>query len=244
MAGPGAGGGRRARSAASPTFWRTSWPSRWWRAPSASASPCWPGHDALGQDAGSVRLEPGRRRAHGVERGTGPFGVRRTRRERRLARAKRVGTHIALALRRRAVMLGYKARFMIAAALMMQLAAAKAQGRPKECFNRAVLGPKLLVIDEISYQPFGRDEATCSSRWWPSATSAAQWSHEQRAVHAVGECLRRGPDADGGAAESPAAPRLYRADHRGELPIEGQAQGRPSDKEDLVGDLNGAAHRE
>ncbi|MCD0244281.1 IS21-like element ISXci1 family helper ATPase IstB, partial [Xanthomonas melonis] len=26
-------------------------------------------------------------------------------------------------------------------------------------FNRAVLGPKLLVIDEIGYLPFGRDEA-------------------------------------------------------------------------------------
>ena len=58
-------------------------------------------------------------------------------------------THIALALCQRAVMAGHKARFITAADLMMQLAAAKAQNRLKEYFNRAVLGPKLLVVDEI-----------------------------------------------------------------------------------------------
>jgi DNA replication protein DnaC len=68
-------------------------------------------------------------------------------------------THIALALCHRAVMAGHKARFITAADLMMQLAAAKTQNRLKEYFNRAVLGPKLLVIDEIGYLPFGRDEA-------------------------------------------------------------------------------------
>ena len=69
-------------------------------------------------------------------------------------------THIALALAHRAVMAGHKVRFISAADLMLQLAAAKAQGRLKEYFNRAVLGPKLLVVDEIGYLPFGRDEAT------------------------------------------------------------------------------------
>lgn len=68
-------------------------------------------------------------------------------------------THLALMLCHRAVMAGHKARFITAADLMMQLAAAKAQGRLKEYFNRAVLGPKLLVVDEIGYLPFGRDEA-------------------------------------------------------------------------------------
>lgn len=68
-------------------------------------------------------------------------------------------THIALALCQRAVMAGHKARFITAADLMMQLAAAKAQNRLKEYFNRAVLGPKLLVVDEIGYLPFRRDEA-------------------------------------------------------------------------------------
>ncbi|WCM91438.1 IS21-like element ISXci1 family helper ATPase IstB [Acidovorax sp. NCPPB 2350] len=68
-------------------------------------------------------------------------------------------THIALALCQRAVMAGHKARFITAADLMMQLAAAKAQNRLRDYFNRAVLGPKLLVVDEIGYLPFGRDEA-------------------------------------------------------------------------------------
>lgn len=68
-------------------------------------------------------------------------------------------THMALALAHRAVMAGHKVRFLSAADLMLQLAAAKAQGRLKEYFNRAVLGPKLLVVDEIGYLPFGRDEA-------------------------------------------------------------------------------------
>ncbi|MCS4511930.1 IS21-like element helper ATPase IstB [Xylophilus ampelinus] len=68
-------------------------------------------------------------------------------------------THIALALCQRAVMAGHKARFITAADLMMQLAAAKAQNRLKEYFNRAVLGPKLPALDEIGYLPFGRDEA-------------------------------------------------------------------------------------
>ncbi len=69
-------------------------------------------------------------------------------------------THIALALAHRAVMAGHKVRFISATDMMLQLAAAKAQGRLKEYFNRAVLGPKLLVVDEIGYLPFGRDEAT------------------------------------------------------------------------------------
>jgi DNA replication protein DnaC len=29
-----------------------------------------------------------------------------------------------------------------------------------EYFNRAVLGPRLLIVDEIGYLPFGRDEAS------------------------------------------------------------------------------------
>jgi DNA replication protein DnaC len=47
----------------------------------------------------------------------------------------------------RAVMAGIKTRFITAADLMIQLAAAKAQGRLKGYFNRAILGPRLLVVD-------------------------------------------------------------------------------------------------
>jgi DNA replication protein DnaC len=68
-------------------------------------------------------------------------------------------SHLAMALAYRAVMAGFKTRFITAADLMIQLAAAKAQGRLKGYFNRAILGPKLLIVDEIGYLPFGRDEA-------------------------------------------------------------------------------------
>src|SRR4029453_1958120 len=60
-------------------------------------------------------------------------------------------THVGLAIAHRAVTAGHKVRFLTAADLMLQLATAKAQGRLKEYFNRAVLGPKLLVVDEIGY---------------------------------------------------------------------------------------------
>ena len=68
-------------------------------------------------------------------------------------------THIALSFAHRAVMAGHKMRFLTAADLMLQLSIAKSQGRLKEYFNRAILGPKLLVVDEIGYLPFGREEA-------------------------------------------------------------------------------------
>lgn len=68
-------------------------------------------------------------------------------------------SHLAIALAYRAVMAGIKTRFITAADLMLQLAAAHHQGRLKPYFNRAVIGPKLLVIDEIGYLPFGREEA-------------------------------------------------------------------------------------
>lgn len=68
-------------------------------------------------------------------------------------------SHLAIALAYRAIMAGIKTRFITAADLMLQLSAAHHQGKLKEYFNRAVLGPRLLVIDEIGYLPFGRDEA-------------------------------------------------------------------------------------
>lgn len=68
-------------------------------------------------------------------------------------------THLALALAYRAVMSRIKTRFITAADLMLQLATAHRKDRLSSYFNRAILGPKLLVIDELGYLPFGRDEA-------------------------------------------------------------------------------------
>jgi DNA replication protein DnaC len=69
-------------------------------------------------------------------------------------------SHLAQALAYRAAMAGIKTRFITAADLMLQLATAHKQDRLKEYFNRAVIGPRLLIVDEIGYLPFGREEAT------------------------------------------------------------------------------------
>lgn len=69
-------------------------------------------------------------------------------------------THIAQALAYRAVMSRIKTRFVTAADLMLQLGAAHRKDQLKSYFNRAILGPKLLVIDELGYLPFGREEAS------------------------------------------------------------------------------------
>jgi DNA replication protein DnaC len=68
-------------------------------------------------------------------------------------------THVASALALKATQAGIKTRFITAADLMLQLGLARTQGRLTQYLNRAVLGPRLLVIDELGYLPFGRDEA-------------------------------------------------------------------------------------
>jgi DNA replication protein DnaC len=96
-------------------------------------------------------------------------------------------SHLAQALAYRATMAGIKTRFITAADLMLQLATARIQERLKQYFNHAVLGPKLLVVDEIGYLPFGRDEANLffnvvakryerGSMILTSNLSFAQWS--------------------------------------------------------------------
>ncbi len=68
-------------------------------------------------------------------------------------------THLATALGYKATQAGIKTRFITAADLMLQLSAAHRQGRLKEYFHRTVLAPRCLLIDEIGYLPFGREEA-------------------------------------------------------------------------------------
>ena len=68
-------------------------------------------------------------------------------------------SHLASSLAYQAVMQGIKTRFITAADLMLQLATAKKQDRLQAYLKRSILAPKLLVIDEIGYLPFGREEA-------------------------------------------------------------------------------------
>ena len=68
-------------------------------------------------------------------------------------------THLATAMGIRATQAGLKVKFISAADLILQLGAAQRQGRLKEYVNRTVMGPSLLIVDEIGYLPFGREEA-------------------------------------------------------------------------------------
>jgi len=68
-------------------------------------------------------------------------------------------THLAIALGYLATQCGVKVRFITAADLMLQLESAQRQGRYKDVMKRSVLGPRLLVIDEIGYLPFSDTQA-------------------------------------------------------------------------------------
>lgn len=68
-------------------------------------------------------------------------------------------SHLAVSLGQLAVQKGLKTRFITAADLMLQLSTAKAQGKLESYLRRSVLAPKLLIVDEIGYLPFGREEA-------------------------------------------------------------------------------------
>jgi DNA replication protein DnaC len=69
-------------------------------------------------------------------------------------------THLAVALGYKATQSGVKTRFVSAADLMLQLTAAHRQGRLKEYLRRGIQMPKLLIIDEVGYLPFSREEAS------------------------------------------------------------------------------------
>lgn len=69
-------------------------------------------------------------------------------------------THLAVALGYKATQSGIKTRFVSAADLMLQLTAAHRQGRLKDYLRRGIQMPKLLIIDEVGYLPFSREEAS------------------------------------------------------------------------------------
>jgi DNA replication protein DnaC len=69
-------------------------------------------------------------------------------------------THLAIAIGYKATQSGIKTRFVSAADLMLQLTTAHRQGRLSHYLRRSVQLPKLLIIDEVGYLPFSRDEAS------------------------------------------------------------------------------------
>lgn len=68
-------------------------------------------------------------------------------------------THLAIALAYKALEKNSKTRFITAADLMLQLVAARQQGTLDRYLRNAIINPRLLVIDEIGYLTFGREEA-------------------------------------------------------------------------------------
>lgn len=68
-------------------------------------------------------------------------------------------SHLAISLGYLAIQQNFKVRFITAADLMLQLATAKRQDRLDNYLKRSVMSPRLLIIDEIGYLPFGREEA-------------------------------------------------------------------------------------
>lgn len=68
-------------------------------------------------------------------------------------------THLAIALGYIAAQRNLKAWFMTAADLILQMETARRQDRYEEVMRPSVMGPSLLIIDEIGYLPFTCDQA-------------------------------------------------------------------------------------
>lgn len=68
-------------------------------------------------------------------------------------------SHLACALAHKVAMAGLSVRFITAADMMLQLVAAHRHGDLKGYLGRCVTKPRLLVIDEVGYLPFGKEEA-------------------------------------------------------------------------------------
>jgi DNA replication protein DnaC len=68
-------------------------------------------------------------------------------------------THLAIALGLRATERGFKVRFITAADLVLQLEKARREERFDQYLKRAILGPRLLILDEIGYLPLKKDQA-------------------------------------------------------------------------------------
>jgi len=72
-------------------------------------------------------------------------------------------THLAIALGVKAVEAGHSALFLTAEELNMRLSRARATGR-LEAVLAQLARPKLLVLDELGYLPFSREEASALFR--------------------------------------------------------------------------------
>ena len=68
-------------------------------------------------------------------------------------------THLALALGYRATQQGIKTRFTTAADLVVQLEESQQRGVYSRTLQNRVISPRLLIVDEVGYLPFTRQQS-------------------------------------------------------------------------------------
>ncbi|MBD3081026.1 AAA family ATPase [Escherichia coli] len=100
-------------------------------------------------------------------------------------------THLAIAMGYEAVRAGIKVRFTTAADLLLQLSTAQRQGRYKTTFQRGVMAPpRLLIIDEIGYLPFGQWDQTFAGDAALTSAMLDRILHHSHVVQIKGESYR------------------------------------------------------
>ena len=99
-------------------------------------------------------------------------------------------THLALAMAYEAVRAGIKVRFTTAADLLLQLSTAQRQGRYKTTLQRGVMAPRLLIIDEIGYLPFGQWDQTFAGDAALTSAMLDRILHHSHVVQIKGESYR------------------------------------------------------
>ena len=99
-------------------------------------------------------------------------------------------THLAIAMGYEAVRAGIKVRFTTAADLLLQLSTAQRQGRYKTTLQRGVMAPRLLIIDEIGYLPFGQWDQTFAGDAALTSAMLDRILHHSHVVQIKGESSR------------------------------------------------------
>ena len=99
-------------------------------------------------------------------------------------------THLAIAMGYEAVRAGTKVRFTTAADLLLQLSTAQRQGRYKTTLQRGVMAPRLLIIDEIGYLPFGQWDQTFAGDAALTSAMLDRILHHSHVVQIKGESYR------------------------------------------------------
>ena len=99
-------------------------------------------------------------------------------------------THLAIAMGYEAVRAGIKVRFTTAADLLLQLSTTQRQGRYKTTLQRGVMAPRLLIIDEIGYLPFGQWDQTFAGDAALTSAMLDRILHHSHVVQIKGESYR------------------------------------------------------